>query len=695
MIFCFKKIREKKASASVASAVAIFVSVALVFGGVKLYQIESKGASIQESADASALAAEGEVAKFYTIANTADTAILAMNTTEAAIYAASVISACVGNIPLSADLAANATKVGNARTKFATQAKKTLNQYQKALPAIAAGKACLVGSKNTSDGTELKALAVLVPKDGVDLNIDTSELDSAGDDVKNKAEDAKNKGEELQKLEEELSRIDAQAYYYDCGANPGYCLYERAGALSSISGSSNPFYSSADSWDFNVAFMRSKAYFNARKNDENPLSYSDVREQARSYLRADYYKYVSKKINECYSKGKGSGDLYDWPDIYHDAQGFRESEEYGKVRYPVTEADGIYKMHANSNLPCAQNYVGWGSCAGFDAGGYEICEICEFSASNTGNIGSATTNTKSGFEHYFQAIKDLKRQHDDVQQKYDEAYEKMKGAVDDANGSISNFLSAAKRARITPEPPGRDGAVGIVVVNNNSKETTISNAFVKGNIKMGKTAAVSGAVLKVDEKESGLGLITERLKGSSSGSGAASETWQNTLSDFGNAKSSSSSSLDSATGDIKGAGKNKISKYSQNLFGQTLDSFGLAPSDLSAYKPVITNTSNVVKNDDGKFATTYKKIQENALKSSTASTDLFSSLESVSTDAIDGVFSDSKLTIASVDIPIIGKIGVDVDIGSQVTSAIKGQVQQAFDTVRNTKGGNANLKTWK
>ena len=109
---------------------------------------------------------------------------------------------------------------------------------------------------------------------------------------------------------------------------------------------------------------------------------------------------------------------------------------------------------------------------------------------------------------------------------------------------------------------------------------------------------------------------------------------------------------------------------------------------------MITNTSNVVKNDDGKFATTYKKIQENALKSSTSSTDLFSSLESVSTDAIDGVFSDSKLTIASVDIPIIGKIGVDVDIGSQVTSAIKGQVQQAFDTVRNTKGGNANLKTW-
>ncbi len=690
----FLKLKSKDASASFASAICIFVSIALIFTGVKLYQIDSKSASAQESADASSLAAEGEVAKFYTIANSADTAILAMNTTEVALYASCVIAACAGNAALAAELSSNAVKVGDARTKFATQAKKSLNLYQKALPAISASKAYIMGEKNESSGTDVNAIAILVPQDGVELSVDTKALDAAGDGANDKASRASEMADELKKLEDELSEVDSQAYFYDCGANPGYCLYERASNLSSIEDLDNPFYESADAWDFDVSFLRSKAYFQCRINDEDTTSFADVRERSRSYLRRDYYSWILSKINECYLKGKGDDDLFEWPEIYHNAAGFRESERYGEAIYPITYEGNKQVMHSNAELPCAKGMVGFGSCAEYDEEGLEECQSCKFSSNNVGNIGSATTNTTSGFEHYFQAIKELKKRHDEIQKKYDEIYQKTKEAVDEVNNSLIDLLNAAKRARISPQPPGRDGAISILIAENNEDETMINNSFINSNLKLGKSAAVSGSKLELDKNESGFNLVVERLLSLTSTSGVESQVWRGVLEKFSGKKKSYSSIFDRASQSTKGSTKNKIGKYTKELFTKTLDSFGLSPSDLSSYKPVITNTSNVVKNDDGKFSTAYKKVQESVNKLSSGSTNLFSSIEDLSLDAVDSIFKDSRFVIADVELPIIGEIDVQIDVGDEIKSIIDEKISQAFDFIRNTNASSINLRSW-
>lgn len=150
-----KKLKSNRGSASVLSGISMFLSLVLIFSGVKVYEISSKGASIQEAADASALAAEAQVAKFVTAANIADAGVYAMNLTQVSLFGASVVAACLGNIPVSATYVEKAVKVGQARTKYANAAKKTLNALQKALPVSSAAKAGQLAGENEDAGTSI------------------------------------------------------------------------------------------------------------------------------------------------------------------------------------------------------------------------------------------------------------------------------------------------------------------------------------------------------------------------------------------------------------------------------------------------------------------------------------------------------------------------------------------------------------
>lgn len=591
------RLKSNKGSATIASSVSIFLSVALMFTGVKLYQIETKAAAIQEVADASALAAEAEVAKFYTLANTADAGVFAFNLTQVSLYGAAVVAACLGNIPASGDLVSKANRVGELRNNYANSAKEALNAAQKALPISAALKASELANENASDQTSINCTAILVPLEGEELEIDLSDLEAFADDAEAKMEDVQELGEKLAEVAKELDEIKCKAYDLDCGNNPNYCLYERAKSLSILSDSQNPFYSNADAWDFNVAFLRSKEYFSKRKASEAPASFASVRERARSYLRLDYFEWVSSKIDDCYSQGKAENELYSWPNIYFDYETFKTSERYTEAIYPVTGN----VMHANAALPCASGYSRLASCAEFDSGDFETCSTCEFSSQNVAKVGSATTNTESGFEHYFQEILKLKHSYDEKSEEYEELGRKTRSVVEEIASIIGDFLEASKKARIHVDPPGSDGAVAVALVDHNSESTTLNNAFVTSNLEMGQGMAISGAALKVDEAESGLSMIFDRLRGEE---GIDEDAIKSAAGEEG-----LSASFEHETGLLSGV-KNKVSSFASELIGETLESFGLEPVDLSAYKPVIVNTTDVASDDDGLFAKALVRAKE-------------------------------------------------------------------------------------
>ncbi len=686
-----KKLKSIKASASFGVAVSVMLSLVLMFSGIRLYQITSSSASAQETADASVLGAEAEVAKFYTVANAADTAILTMNATQYVMWGAAVVMACTANPAGSAEMIAQANKVGSARTKFSVNAKKGLNAYQTALPFLAAARSSSLTNSNQLEGDNAKGVAVLVPLQGTKININSDELDSKQGDVEGSMDEVQKRGEELKRLSDDMDDKNSRAYQLDCGDNPGYCLYERAGSLADMPAGSNPFYSSADAWDFNVAFLRSCAYFNARQSAENPYSQTSVRERSRSFLRKDYYAWVSQKMQEKKNENFDPNSLYDWPEIYHNAQGFRESERYYESIYPITEDDGKLMMHSNAALKCASGYQRLGSCADWDEGSFEQCEECEFSTSNTGNIGSATTNTLSGFEHYFQEIRKLKGEYDEAKRKYDEESEKMRDNVNDANGKLGDFLSAAKRARINVEPPGRDGAIYMSMTTHSQNSNTISNAFVSSTRDVGDTFAVSGAKLEVDPNESGLALVAKRLK--CQGGGAGASIWNSILDNFGQGQGVGAGTISENAGGNKS--RNAVGTYANDLLEKTLDAAGLRPADWSGKKPVIVNTEKVVENESDSFAKVFKSAQSTARKAAAPSTDFADCLSSLSNTKLDEMFSSSTVDVASVDVPFIGKVGLTIDIGDLAAQASKELVNSSIDKIENVIMSNNNERSWK
>ena len=682
-----KKLKQKRASASFMAAVSVMLSIVLMFSGIRLYQVTSIAGAAQESADSAVVAAEGEVAKFYTVANTADTAILCMNATQYVLWGTSVVMACIGNPAGSAEMLANANRIGSARNNFSTKAKKGLNAYQTALPFIAGAKGSTLIVDNQLEGDNAKGVAALVPMKGTNIEIDTDDLDSAERKAQDAVSEAQKRGEELKNLTDEMNAKKVRAYQLDCGDNPGYCLYERAKSLANMPSGSNPFYASADSWDFNVAFNRSLAYFNARYKSENPAAQVSVREQSRSYLRKDYYEWAAKKMQEC--KGGDANSLYDWPDIYHDARGFRSSERYYETIYPITFKDDEMIMHSDSALPCAKGATELGSCADYDEGDYVQCPECEFSTSNTGNIGSAATNTQTGFEHYFHEIRKLKSEYDEGKKKYDEEAEKMKENVDDANAKMNDFLNAAKKARISVNPPGRDGAVLLSVTEHANKSSSITNLFVTQNSNQGTTFAVSGSKLEVDESESGFALVAKRLK--SSGSGAGSQVWNSMLDGFTSGKNVSSSEISKQVG---GGVLGNIGTYALDKLGKTLDAAGLAPADWSGKKPIIVNTDRVVFNEPDSFARMFKQAQSTARNASAPSTDFSDSLKALSDSKIDSIFSGSSVDIVSVDVPIIGKVSVTIDVGELLSSNTKSLVNSSIDKVCAISPSSSQMRSW-
>ena len=69
-----KLFRDEEGITTIGMSVSIFLCIALIFTSAQLYRISSASAEIQEVADASALAADNEVAEFVAAVNVCDAA---------------------------------------------------------------------------------------------------------------------------------------------------------------------------------------------------------------------------------------------------------------------------------------------------------------------------------------------------------------------------------------------------------------------------------------------------------------------------------------------------------------------------------------------------------------------------------------------------------------------------------------------
>lgn len=113
-------------------AVALLVTLSLLFSAAQVYRIHAAGAEVQEVADAAACAALNPVAEFMVAVRVADAAVLSLTLLGDIAYGAGVVALCVPPAAeLGSQLVSAGQKVIKARDAFSQKACEGLEALQR------------------------------------------------------------------------------------------------------------------------------------------------------------------------------------------------------------------------------------------------------------------------------------------------------------------------------------------------------------------------------------------------------------------------------------------------------------------------------------------------------------------------------------------------------------------------------------
>lgn len=704
---------DEEGFSTVGMALALLITLSLIFSAAQVYRVNARAADIQDVADAAALAAENEIAEFMIVVRVCDAVVLSLSLTGLAATGLGIAALCV---PGAAGVSDALLKAGGdlmrARDAFAEKASARLDDLQKALPFIAAANAASVAQANGGDeaGGPYLALAVLLPAEGAPIAVDP--LDGADDlasSVQRDAPDIKQAAEEAERAAERANAEKERAFEHDCGAAPSYCLYERASQLAGLDRADNPLYRSIDTWSFSVALKRAQAYYPARLEQEAPDGAS-VEERARSALRTRFYAFAAEEVGRGYVRE--SADSFDalFPPLPKNTDEMRATALYTEAAYPVTEgASGVEGpvMHAWAGCPEAAGAGSRGSIAQMEQGDYATCPACSFTASSMGKVAAASSSIENGFEHHYAIVAECAAAY----QKAREAYEPQARAVKDRVGGLfdqlGDLLKRVGGQRIQASPPGGLGAVALVANTGSvAPSRGFESAFVAGTHPLGTRAAVSAATLLAEHSDEGKTVVSSLLDGIAdrAGTGAVGVLgsvlglWSSLLSVYAEGQEALDGAVREAADAVPLSSASGLGTWASGALRDVVAALGLEPAELDALKPALVNAAHVAGADDGAFAARLISAKQRALSLPGGSTDLFSSIVgSVEDAALEDIASfDGTVEIASIALFGEGgpKIPLVIALPPAVRDAAGNLVSRMADAVRGVYGSVTGIRVW-
>lgn len=677
--------RDDEGITTVSMAVAIFVSIALLFTGAQVYQVESASAEIQEVADACALAAENEVAEFVTAANACDAALLSMTLLAGTLYGVGLVAACVPPAAaISEKLIELAGRVMDGRERAYEGMTRKLNAIQDWLPFLASANALGMARANGEGALDASYLAIaeLVPAKGESLVTEPAEgLMQAGQRVEESAEGIRDKAAEADEAAKRAAEAKQRAFEADCGNDPAYCMSERARSLAGLGEEENPVYASVDAWGFEVGLRRIKAYY-AKRLGSWSLSGTSVEQRADAMLRKRFYQYACQELASAWIHDEEGSFAASLPALYRNTEEMRATSLYAEAAYPVTQSGGALRMHAWSGCPEAADAIRLGAIAEMDSGGFVICPRCRFSVSSLGKVAAASTSIANGFEHHYQAFRQAVEEYEAQRAIADPLGQAVRDEVLPLLESIGASLSDALAKRIHAQPPGRDGCVAMVVnLSESSPSSGFESTFVAEGRTLGARAAVSGAVVMGDDTEEGsdsIQTILSKLVPQGGALGIAGGLWTTLLSAYEKGHEALLEAVGQGIGSFSTSTSSGLGSWAREALGDVIDTVGLEPGDIRSKKPVIVNTANAVRYDDGSFAVGFRQAKAQGLASSTSS-GLLSGVASKASDAIGEAVSSSRLDVCEIDLPFAnGPMRIEWALPAPVSEAAGGAVEHAL-----------------
>lgn len=654
---------------TVAVAVALLVSISLVFAAASAEWVMARSYEVQPVADAAAMAGSNSVAAYVTIAKVLDACVLSLGLLGVTVFGAGLVLSCIPMADAFGGTVCDAgKKVLDARRDFARSAAEGLERLEKVLPAVVvANSAACVAENARAQGLPYVGCAVPFPTESQsDFSSLAAELSS--DEMEKDAEELRGLAQQVDEAKALADDARLRGWKADCGSTP-YCLEERAAALAGLSGEKNPHYPSAEGWNFGIPLLRARAYYVVRLGKEKPLNAS-VDELTNSAARAAFYDFVLGQVRGgTYAEHEdGSVDI-NLPSLPHNAEETKACSLYTDDLWPCSAEDAGPVLHATLACPAATGAsAGDASLQDLDAGVVARCETCRMDLSAMGSVAAASTSTANGFEHYWRDIVEASKDYEDARNQQAAAEKRLKGKADDTHGSFERALDQLSVVRPRICPPGAWGCVAVV---SRTEATTIPTELTASFLSSGELpagAAVSAAALAPDESTAENNVLASFFDGvASRGSGSVlggafdgvCELWGRLLVGYGSRYSSVSSSASGFLDNVDGVFGGTVGSWLRGKIKDTVAACGFEPVDMRLMKPVLVGWTRVLDKSGYNAAGKARQMIE-ALPPGASSFDLAKTLGVWAADSLGyGEITVAELTIPGTDISIPLTIRLD------------------------------------
>lgn len=662
-------------STTIAAAVAILVSLTLVFCLANAQWVSSRAADVQAVADAGALACMNVLSGYVTAAQVLDSIVLSLGLVGMLTMAIGLVVSAVPVINAAGPPIVDAgTKMLEARASLARSAARGLSKLEEALPYVMSANSLLAVRANAGEDSSYVGVAVPFPAEG---SSDFGPL--LEDDAAQKAQGAGESGERLEELtkqaEEAKQAADealARGWAADCGSAPN-CMWERAETLTGLSGSLNPYYPNVDGWGFEVPLERARAYYRARLASEAPQDGS-ARELARSCARKAFYAYALEQVEaSSVTRGEDGSVTCNLAELPANTQDVRETSLYTDAVWPCTLEEGGVTMHCSLSCPGARGAsAGLASLAQEEEGAVARCATCQFDVVDVGRAPAASTSIENGFEHHWREVVRAGR---DYSERLAEQLEKEASARDEAQKSrdlFSEALDALGTVRVKLDPPGRYGCVCVVADARSHLAPSQLASFAGGGAQLPPRVALAGATLAPDTSADGSDVLAGFFDGMVAQGGliggaggvldAVMGAWGGLLSSYKDGYEAFVAGANDMFAKLSQVGLGSVSSWLKDALYSVIDLAALEPADLTPRKPVLTNTHDVMSAagcDSYATLSRYAAVAESFTQAGNP-TPLLAALGVLAKDAL----HETKLTIAEIPVPGTDRtIPVEVDLG--------------------------------
>lgn len=661
---------------TVAVAVALLVSLSLVFGSAAAQWVGARSAEVQQVADAVALSGENAVAAYSTVAQVLDACVLSMGLAGFVTCGAGLAVSCVPGL---AARGAQVTKAGarvlDARRDFSRQANEGLQRLEGLLPALVVANSGSCARANSREGLDYVGCAVPFPlesqsdfgalEDGADGNALTDLADRLGEES-SKAQEAKERAREA------LER----GWIADCGSSP-YCLRERAAHLAGLADAQNPDYASPEEWTFGAPLLRARRYYAARLGAA-ALEGRNPEELTDAACRRAFYSFALDEVRRGeYAELDDGMVVADLPALPCNAEQTRAGRLYTDALWPVSREEGGRVLHSWDGCPGALGGVeGAASLHDLEQGAVSRCEVCRMDVSQMGKVASASTSIENGFEHHWRLVVEAAGDYAAARADLAEAERSVRELAD---GGAQTFAEAVRQLSVRRPslcPPGAWGCVAVVARGESAvTPSELTSAFVSsGRIPAG--AAVSAAALAPDGATADNNVLSSFFDGlADSGSlvvGVADGVlglWGRLLVGYGSLATSVSSTVGDFLGNLDGVFGGTVGSWLANRLDETISLLGIQPADMRLRKPVTVNSQDVLDKGGLEGTGTVRTLVE-ALPESGSVMDYARTLGIWAADEYGPTVTVANLEIPGTDISI--PLTVDV---SRLGDYLRGETQ--------------------